>query len=57
MPRYFDRYEEFRSNDKMKPIPGLTLVQTNGDKTVLYKLGETRLDKISNTYYNSPYFG
>jgi hypothetical protein len=57
MPRYFDRYEEFRSNDKMKPIPGLTLTQTNGDKTVLYKLGETRLDKLSNTYYNSPYFG
>jgi len=57
MPRYFDRYEEFRSNDKMKPIPGLTLTQTSGDKTVLYKLGETRLDKVSNAYYNSPYFG
>jgi hypothetical protein len=57
MPRYYDRYEEFRSNDKMKPIPGLVLTQTNGDKTVLYKLGETRLDKLSNTYYNSPYFG
>jgi hypothetical protein len=57
MPRYIDRYEEFRFNDNMKPIPGLFLTQTSGDKTVLFKLGETRLDKLSNTYYNSPYYG
>lgn len=57
MPRYIDRYEDFRFNDTIKPIPGLFLTQTSGDKTVLFKLGETRLDKLSNTYYNSPYYG
>jgi hypothetical protein len=57
MPKYFDRYEEFRSNNTMKPMPGLVLTPTTSDKTIIYKLGETRLDKLSYTYYNSPYFG
>lgn len=57
MPRYIDRYEEFRFNDKIKPMPGLYLTPQPNDKSVLFKLGETRLDKLSNTYYNSPYFG
>lgn len=57
MPSYYDRYSRFRYNNTIKPIPGLYLEPTNTDKNVLYKLGETRLDKLSNTYYNSPYFG
>ena len=57
MPKYFDRYEDFRSNDTIKPIPGLYMPITNSDKTVVYKLGQTRLDKLSNLYYNSPYYG
>jgi hypothetical protein len=57
MPKYFDRYEDFRTSNSIKPIPGLVLTQTTSDKTIIYKLGETRLDKLSNTYYNSPYFG
>ena len=42
MPRYIDRYEDFRFNDKIKPIPGLFLKPQTNDKSVLYKLGETR---------------
>jgi hypothetical protein len=57
MPRYYDRYEDFRSNNTIKPMPGLVLTQTVSDKSVVYNLGQTRLDKLSNTYYNSPYFG
>lgn len=57
MPKYYDRYEDFRSNDTIKPIPGLYLPATSSDKNVVYKLGQTRLDKLSNTYYNSPYYG
>ena len=57
MPKYIDRYEDFRFNNTIKPMPGLVLKQQSSDKTVLYKLGETRLDKLSNLYYNSPYFG
>ena len=57
MPQYFDRYSEFRFNGSMKPLPGIIIPPSGGDKTIVYKLGETRLDKLSNSYYNSPYFG
>ena len=57
MAKYFDRYNNFRYNGGMKPIPGLFLTPSNSDKSVIYKLGETRLDKLSNSYYNSPYYG
>lgn len=57
MPKYFDRYDNFRYNGTMKPIPGISLPPDIGDKTIVYKLGETRLDKLSNTYYNTPYCG
>lgn len=56
MPIYYDRYEDFRYNGQLKPMPGIYIKQAANDKTVLYKLGETRLDKLSNTYYNSPLF-
>lgn len=57
MARYFDRYDEFRFNGAMKPIPGIVLGSANSDKSIVYKLGETRLDKISNLYYNNPFCG
>lgn len=57
MPIYYDRYDDFRYNGGMKPVPGIYITQTPSDKTVLYELGNTRLDKLSNTYYNSPLFG
>lgn len=57
MPKYFDRYSEFRFNGKMKPLPFISIPIVGSDKTIVYKLGDTRLDKISNKYYNSPYDG
>lgn len=57
MARYFDRYSEFRYNGIMKTLPGITIPQSSGDKSIVYKLGSTRLDKLSNDYYNSPYYG
>lgn len=57
MARYFDRYSNFRFNGGMKPLPGILIPETGSDKLVLYKLGDTRLDKLSNSYYNSPYYG
>jgi len=41
----------------MKPVPGLSIQSQSGDKSVVYKAGETRLDKLSNQYYNTPYCG
>lgn len=57
MANYFDRYKKFREDGQIKPIPGLKIPLLNTDKTVVYTLGETRLDILSQTYYNDPYHG
>ena len=54
---YLDRYQSFRSDENYKPIPGIKIPVKNTDKTIIYELGRTRFDKLSNDYYNSPYFG
>jgi hypothetical protein len=57
MAIYFDRYEQFKDNGQMKPIPGIKIPEAGSDKTVVYKLNDTRLDKLSQDYYNNPYHG
>jgi hypothetical protein len=57
MAEYLDRYEKFRRDGKMLPIPGLKIPIEPSDKTIVYKLGETRLDILSQKYYNNPYHG
>jgi hypothetical protein len=57
MAEYVDRYSSFRVNSGMKPIPGITIPQSDSDKNMIYKQGLTRLDKLSNMYYNNPYSG
>jgi len=54
---YFDRYEKFKINGTVKPIPGIKIPIVGTDKQVLYKVGETRLDKLSQTYYGNGYHG
>lgn len=57
MADYYDRYKEFKDNGKIKPIPGIVIEPKATDKQVLYKLGHTRLDKLSQMYYGNPYHG
>jgi hypothetical protein len=57
MADYYDRYSEFRDNGSMKPLPGITIPQNASDKYAIYKQGQSRLDKLSNVYYNNPYSG
>jgi len=57
MARYYDRYMEFKGNGENKTLPNITIKASPSDITILYKLGETRLDKVSNTYYGTPYYG
>lgn len=54
---YFDRYSSFRDNGKISPIPGIYLNEKSTDKKIIYRLGVTRLDKVSQTYYGNPYHG
>ena len=57
MARYYDRYSNFRYDGSMKPIPGLYIPTEATDKKIIYRVGDTRLDKVSNLYYNTPYCG
>jgi hypothetical protein len=57
MAEYYDRYKSFRNNSEVEPIPGVLIPISNSDKSVVYKKGQSRLDKISNVYYNNPYSG
>ena len=57
MAKYYDRYANFRTNADIKPIPGITIQEIGSDKYNTYKQGITRLDKLSNMYYNNPYSG
>lgn len=54
---YYDRYDKFRTNDGTKPIPGITIPISGTDKSVIYKQGVTRFDKLSQEYYGNPYHG
>ena len=57
MAIYLDRYDKFKDNGSMKPIPGIKIETYSTDKNVVYKIGETRLDILSQKYYNAPYYG
>ena len=54
---YFDRYSNFKFNGGMNIVPNVKIPILGTDKQVLYKLGTSRLDKLSNLYYNNPYSG
>jgi len=55
--RYLDRYEKFRSDSEFRPVPGIKIPEKSTDKYLTYKVGSTRFDVLSQTYYNSPYYG
>jgi len=57
MAQYVDRYNAFRVNASMKPVIGTTIPNSGQDKNMIYKHGLTRLDKLSQMYYNNPYSG
>lgn len=57
MATYFDRYNKFKSNGEVRTLPLIKLTPKSTDKRVVYKLGKSRLDKLSQEYYSNPYHG
>ena len=57
MAQYYDRYEQFKTNGEVKIIPGIKIPTAPSDKKIVYKQNITRLDKLSQDYYNNPYHG
>ena len=54
---YYNRYTNFNFNGQFINVPYVKLPSKSTDKTITYKVGKTRLDKVSQTYYGTPFFG
>jgi len=55
--QYYNRYSQFLENGEPITVPFVLLSPKPSDKNYIYKVAQSRLDKISQQYYNSPYFG
>jgi hypothetical protein len=55
--QYFNRYDRYEIDGKFKFIPFIKLSVKSTDKYEIYKDGVTRLDKLSQKYYNNPTYG
>ena len=54
---YYNRYNQFINNGNVNTVPFIEIPRKSSDRFVVYKVGQSRLDKISQQYYNTPYFG
>jgi hypothetical protein len=57
MNEYFNRYNNLIVNGEQIVIPYVSLPAKSTDKVYIYREGVSRLDKVSQSYYDSPYFG
>ena len=54
---YYNRYEGFIVNGQQTVVPYVNLQSKSTDKKHIYIIGQSRLDKISQLYYGTPFFG
>ena len=54
---YYNRYGQFLLNGEQTVVPGLNLPRKSTDIKYVFRAGVSRLDKISQEYYGSPFFG
>lgn len=54
---YFNRYVGFLINGEQTVVPYVTLPGKPSDRSYFYRKNISRLDKISQEFYGSPYFG
>ena len=52
----YNRYKDFIINGEQTIVPYIKIPSKSTDKRYIYKVGMSRLDKVSQEYYNSPYF-
>lgn len=57
MSNYVNRYSKFIVNNESISVPFINLPEKGTDIFVTYKIGKSRLDKISDDKYGTPYFG
>jgi hypothetical protein len=55
--QYYNRYTDFLINGDQTVVPYVSLPRKSSDKSYIYKVGKSRLDIVSQEFYNTPYFG
>jgi hypothetical protein len=55
--QYYNRYSDFLINGEQTVVPFVRIAPKTTDKTYIYKVGRSRLDVVSQEFYNSPFFG
>ena len=55
--QYWNRYSDFLINGEQNIVPYIQLTTKSSDRNYIYKVGQSRLDKISQQSYGTPYFG
>jgi hypothetical protein len=55
--QYWNRYSDFLINGEQTVVPFVRIAPKTTDKTYIYKVGRSRLDVVSQEFYNSPFFG
>jgi hypothetical protein len=55
--QYYNRYNNFLIDGNQTVVPFVKLPSKTTDKNYIYKVGQTRLDKISQQFYDTPFFG
>lgn len=54
---YYNRYTDFLINGQQTVVPFVNLIPKTSDRTYIYKVAKSRLDIVSQEFYDSPYFG
>ena len=54
--QYYNRYQNFLINGQQTVVPFVSLPQRASDQRYIYLKNKSRLDKISQEYYGSPFF-
>ena len=54
---YYNRYRRLNTDDQIVSPPFVKLDEKQTDDIVIYDVAKTRLDKLSQQYYGTPYFG
>jgi hypothetical protein len=55
--QYYNRYNNFLIDGNQTVVPFVKLPTKTTDKNYIYRIGQTRLDKISQQFYDTPFFG
>jgi hypothetical protein len=57
MAGYYNRYRKLNTDDKIISPPFVALTPKETDDAIVYDKNKTRLDKVSQNYYDAPYYG